>query len=225
MPRREGSEWPEDSAADEAVIAANVAVLLTVLLDVAATRANPTVSLAHDWHRAIYAGVGSLPASNYLGALRGSSDPDLADYEVELVNPVTGHPIAQGVPASRVAAALGALETALRTAVATLDAVIPAGRPPANSDQLLAVVQLTALMHGEWVRIHPYPNGNGRTARIWANWVAMRYGLPPFVRIKPRPDGLLYGLAAQRSMGLPPDFRGDHTLTVSVFLDLLRQHP
>ena len=53
----------------------------------------------------------------------------------------------------------------------------------------------------------------------------MRFGLPPFVRIKPEPDALLYGMAALGSMGLPPDFRGDHDLTVSLFLDLLRQRP
>ena len=76
------------------------------------------------------------------------------------------------------------------------------------------------------MRIHPYANGNGRVARIWANWVAMRFGLPPFVRIKPRPTG-----AALRDgrplggMGLPSDFRGDHDLTVSVFLDLLSRRP
>lgn len=188
-------------------------------------RVTSTVSLAHDWHRAIFAGVGSVPAANYLGTPRGSADPDLADYEVELADPFTGQVLAQGVPAAAVAGELAAFDAALATATDTLDPVMPLGQPPANSNELRAVVELAAVVHGEWVCIHPYANGNGRTARTWANWVAMRYGLPPFVRIKPRPDGLLYGQAAQRSMGLPPDFRGDHDLTVSVFLDLVRQRP
>jgi hypothetical protein len=219
-----GPAWGEDSAADEVVIAVNVADLLSALLTVARSRVTPAVAMAHGWQRAIYAGVSSVPAC-YLGEPRGSANPDLGDYEVELVNPLTGDLLAQGVPAREVARELVGFETAIRTAVANLDAVIPEGQPPATTPEVLAVVELAAIVHAEWVRIHPYANGNGRVARTWANWVAMRYGLPPFVRIKPRPDGLLYGLAAQQSMGRPPDFRGDHTLTVSVFLDLLRQQP
>ena len=186
---------------------------------VAATRA-----LAHDWHRAIFAGVGSVPSGNYLGHARGSADRDFADYEVELVDALSDQVLAKGVPAPHVAAELESFEGALTSAIKTLDPVMPVGRPPASANELLAVVQLAAVVHGEWIRIHPYAAGNGRIARTWANWVAMRYGLPPFVRIKPRPDGLLYAQAAQRSMG-PPDFRGDHNLTVSLFLDLLRQQP
>lgn len=220
-----GPPWGEDGVADEVVIAGNVAALLSALLALSRSRVTPTIGLAHDWHRAIYAGVPSVPAANYLGAPRGSGDPDLADYELELVNPVTDQVIAQGVPSTEVAQELADFEAALRTAVALLDAVIPVDQPPSASPHVLAAVELAAVVHGELIRIHPYANGNGRVARTLANWVAMRYGLPPFVRIKPRPDGLLYGLAAQRNMGLPPDFRGDHALTVSVFLDLLRQHP
>ena len=56
-------------------------------------------------------------------------------------------------------------------------------------DQLDAVLDLCAWAHAEWVRIHPFANGNGRAARLWANFIAVRYGLPPFVRLRPRPDG------------------------------------
>ena len=220
-----GPAWGEDSSADETQIAANVATLLAALLVEAPGRVTATNALAHRWHRAIFAGVGSVPAASYLGTPRGSPDADLADYEVELVDPSTGRVLAEGVPASMVADELDRFEGALLTAIRSLDPVMPIGAPPATADELLAVVELAAVAHGDWVRIHPYANGNGRTARTWANWIAMRYGLPPFVRIKPRPDGLLYGQAARASMGRPPDFRGDHSLTVSVFLDLLRQRP
>lgn len=220
-----GPAWGEDSTDDGTVIAANVVTLLTNLLAAAPARSAPSVSLGHDWHRAIYRGVASVPAPHYLGTPRGSADPDLVDYEVELRNPLTGQVLGESVPATNLDRELTSFQRSLTAAVSALDAAIPAGQPPATSDQLLAVVQLAAVAHGEWVRIHPYANGNGRTARTWANWVAMRYGLPPFVRVKPRPDGLLYGQAARASMGLPPDFVGDHDLTVSVFLDLLRSRP
>lgn len=77
---------------------------------------------------------------------------------------------------------------------------------------------LCSYAHGEWVRIHPFANGNGRTARLWANWCALRYNLPPFVRLKPRPQGNLYARAAASSMA------GDHRSMVAVFAEMLDQH-
>jgi fido (protein-threonine AMPylation protein) len=87
--------------------------------------------------------------------------------------------------------------------------------------ELDAIVHLTASIHGEWVRIHPFANGNGRTARVWAAWLALRYRLPLFVSVKPRPDDAAYVSASKASMGRPPDFAGDHTLTAHVFSHLL----
>jgi Fic family protein len=103
----------------------------------------------------------------------------------------------------------------MESGVGSLDPLIPPGGKPADTAQLHSVLALCALAHGEWVRIHPFANGNGRTARLWANWCALRYGLPPFVRLKPRPQGEGYASAAARSM------RGDHRQTVIVFADLL----
>jgi Fic family protein len=56
-----------------------------------------------------------------------------------------------------------------------------------TSDQINAVIILCAWAHGEWVRIHPFPNGNGRTSRLLVNSIALRYGLPAFMRVRPRP--------------------------------------
>ncbi|MEA2690858.1 MAG: hypothetical protein QOJ16_245, partial [Acidobacteriota bacterium] len=79
-----------------------------------------------------------------------------------------------------------------------------------TADNLAAVLTLCAWAHSEWVRIHPFANGNGRTARLWVNSIAMRYGLPPFLRIRPRPgDG--YGRVSAAAM------RGDWRPTVALF--------
>jgi hypothetical protein len=51
--------------------------------------------------------------------------------------------------------------------------------------------------------------------------VGLRYGLPPFIRLKPRPAGTLYARAAYASMGTPPRFEGDHQPMVAVFADFL----
>jgi hypothetical protein len=97
--------------------------------------------------------------------------------------------------------------------VAELDALIPTEREP-NADQLAAIVDLCAWVHAEWVRIHPFANGNGRSARLWANSIAMRYGLPPFIRLRPRPNAG-YGEAGAKAM------QGDWKPTVAVFRRLL----
>ena len=160
--------------------------------------------------------VASVPASDDLGAPRGSKHPDLESYEVA-IRDRGGRTLGEGTPARQVSGELRSFERSLRQAVGALDKQIPSGQKPADENELLAVIELAAIAHGEWVRIHPYANGNGRVARIWANWVAIRYGLPPFIRIKPRPAGLLYQQAAHESMDRPPGHRGDHTTTKKLF--------
>ena len=59
-------------------------------------------------------------------------------------------------------------------------------------------------------------NGNGRTARLWANCIAMRYGLPPFVRLRPRPDDA-YGHASEEAM------QGRWQATAPVFRQMYRE--
>jgi hypothetical protein len=123
-----------------------------------------------------------------------------------------------GVPSATVPRELTRFEETTRRATAVLDATIPAGSAPADDNRLLSVLTLSASLHGEWVRIHPFANGNGRTARLWANWAALRYGLPPFVRIKPRPAGIAYALAAYASM------QHDHQVMTGVLLEMLQEH-
>lgn len=47
--------------------------------------------------------------------------------------------------------------------------------------QPLHVVQRAALLHGEFVKAHPFVDGNGRTARLLMNFELMRSGFPPAV--------------------------------------------
>lgn len=219
-----GLLWGEDDPADEPLLQANARSVLAALAAGAGTRTAPDVTMAHAWHRSIYTGVRSVPGPHFLGGVRGSAHPDLLDYEVMIADG-HGRIVARTPLALEVPARLNRFDRSLKTSVAGLDMMVPAGTTPADAAALDAVVTLCTVLHGEWVLLHPYANGNGRTARVWANWAAVRYGLPPFVRIKPRPDGLLYPRAAASSMGRPPDFRGEHQLTFSLFIDLLRAHP
>jgi len=119
-----------------------------------------------------------VPDPWYVGAFRGQ--PGLEDVQVR----VGAH---SGVDSVDVANENAHFETKLQALVAELDVALPVGHEP-DADEQAAVVDLCAWAHAEWVRIHPFANGNGRTARFWANSLALRYGLPPFVRLRPRPN-------------------------------------
>jgi hypothetical protein len=117
------------------------------------------------------------------------------------------------VDSAKVAEELTRFEAKLQMLVASLDALVPVGQEP-DLDQLAAIIDLCAWVHAEWVRIHPFANGNGRVARLWANNLAMRYGVPPFVRLRPRPEAG-YGEAGSKAM------QGDWKPTAVVFRRLL----
>lgn len=202
-------DWNDDAPGSLPTIIANVSALWPEVEAQATSRPAPSIAQALAWHRRIYDGV-PVPEPQYVGQVRDSDPafPCLVDHEV-----VVG--TARGVPARDVPDALAAFERAVRAATSTLDVAIPVDEIPTAAATVTAVVRLSAYAHGEWVRIHPFANGNGRTARLWANCFAVRYGLPPFVRIKPRPDGLFYGGAAAMSV------RGDHRATEAIFLTML----
>jgi hypothetical protein len=204
-------DWAEDRPEDLPTIVANVRALLPQLLADAAARPEPAIERALDWHRRVYAGA-TVPNRDYVGHVRDTDRglPCLVDYEVQVG-------LSLGVWARDVPAALDAFIEATRSVTSTLDAAVPAGRRPTAPGALAAVVRLCAVVHGEWIRIHPCANGNGRVARIWANWLAVRYGLPPFVRIKPRPDDVLFAGAVELSM------RGNHRPTEAMFASMLRE--
>jgi Fic/DOC family protein len=102
----------------------------------------------------------------------------------------------------------------MQRTVARLDAKYP-DDDSLDDDGMSAVIELAAWAHAEWIRIHPFANGNGRTARVWANLLLMRYGLPPAVTLRPRPGGG-YGAAGAVAM------QGDWQPTRRVFRGMVR---
>ena len=73
-------------------------------------------------------------------------------------------------------------EQVLQRVVRRLDERIPPDTEP-DADQLAAIVGVCAWSHAEWVRIHPFAIGNGRTARLWVNSLASRSGCRPFLHL------------------------------------------
>jgi len=181
----------------------NLAPILQEIARSASQRRIPTLEAARRWQTLAMEDL-DAPDSRFVGAFRG--EPGLEKVQVKVGSNF-------GVNSAKVAEELARFETKLQELVARLDALLPIGLEP-DVDQLAAIIDLCAWVHAEWVRIHPFANGNGRTARFWANSLAMRYGVPPFIRLRSRPDAG-YGDAGARAM------QGDWKPTAVVFRRLL----
>jgi hypothetical protein len=96
-----------------------------------------------------------LPVPYYAGEVRDSDRrfPQLIGYEVQVGR-------LRGVPAAQVPTELEPLQTRARSAVTGPDAAMPVGRPPETPLELRAALLLAANLHGEWLRIPPFANGN-----------------------------------------------------------------
>ncbi len=197
-----------DWDADSPQLRHNLARLLEAMADAAERRETPTAEMARGWQRAFMRG---LKASNprYVGAFRG--EPGLEKTGVKVG-------ASYGTPPARVAEELKRFEETLQTIVAQLDRAIPIGKE-LDADQMAAVIDVCAWAHAEWVRIHPFANGNGRTARLWANFLAMRYGLPPFIRLRPRPDSGYADAGAKAMQGNWEATAGVFRMLAKRFLD------
>ncbi len=177
-------DWDEDSPK----LRENLIKILRGIRDAAQQRQPLALDTIRGWHRETMRGL-DVPHKKYVGHFRGESG--LKGVEVAIGK----H---SGTPSGQVAAELSDFSDRLIRALSRLDRAIAHGAD-LTGDQLEAVLQVCAWAHSEWVRIHPFANGNGRTARLLANAVAMRYGLPPFVRLRPRPNHG-YSQAAEASM-------------------------
>jgi Fic family protein len=174
--------WDEDSPQ----LRHNLAQVLKGILSAAEKREKPTLETARAWHTVLMRGL-HVPNPRAIGAFRG--EPGLENIQAKVGSNY-------GVNSVGVAAELRRFEAKLQELVAELDARAPFGRE-LDADHLAAIVDLCAWAHAVWVRIHPFANGNGRIARLWANYLAVRYGLPPFVRLRPRPNAGYEKAAAQ----------------------------
>jgi hypothetical protein len=198
-----------DWGADSEQLRVNLHRVLSGARNDALQRIQPTVETARQWHTDIMRGL-TPPGPNRIGRYRG--EKGLEGREVVIGSRTGTH-------SDRVAGELKIFESQLQNMVTALDELIEPDQALSSGD-VAAAIDLCAWIHSEWVRIHPFANGNGRMARIWANFIAMRYGLPPFVRLRPRPDGG-YGQAAAAAM------KGQWQPTIKVFrqlyLDSIRQ--
>jgi hypothetical protein len=192
------SNWDEDSER----LQWNLGDVLRAAREQAVRRWTPSLFMASRWHIAMMKRL-TVPNAEYVGKFRGNPGLECVGVRVEGVF---------GTHPSRVAAELRDFEYRLQEVVAALDERY-APSAVLDPDGVSAVIHVAAWAHSEWVRIHPFANGNGRTARLWSNFIFMRYGLPPLVRGRPRPEGD-YASACERAMF------GDWEAMVPVFIEM-----
>jgi len=192
-------DWDENSPELEA----NLQAALRDARANALARVRPTLALVRRWHELMMRGLG-VPDPTMVSNYRGEAG-------LENCNVIVGR--LSGVHARLVRKALQSFEREIQVRVALLDGPIAPGAFP-TARQIADVVALCAWAHAEWLRIHPFANGNGRTARLWANFLARRHGLPFFVLLRPRP-GNGYGAAGSAAM------RGNCKPTEIVFMSML----
>jgi hypothetical protein len=206
-------DWDDNSSQ----LDVNLAHILAYASKNARRRSKPTLDDTLKWHKDLMRGLEippveglNIPVENYIGRFRGA--PGLENCQVGIGRYL-------GVRADLVPAQLKAFEQELQRKVKLLDAQIGPDltERDLSAKQICEVLKLCAWAHAEWVRIHPFLNGNGRTARIWANYIAARYGLPPFVRMRPRPDRD-YGAAGAAAM------EGYWERTFLVFLRMYQEY-
>lgn len=195
-------DWDEDSPR----LRQNLLEVMRQARDSARHRQAPCLDLARDWHRGMMAGLG-VPDPSWVGTFRGERGAEGVEVRVGKL---------PGVSSTEVGDELSVFVHKMKRALALLDEELEGGDVE-TSEHLELVIRTAAWAHAEWVRIHPFANGNGRTARLWANWVLMRFGVLPFVRLRPRPGGEDYGHAAAEAM------RGNWRPTVAVFESLSKE--
>jgi Fic family protein len=88
----------------------------------------------------------------------------------------------RSVSFDRVASEMDQLERRIVSECRALDSALQTEGPGIEERAMTAAITLQV----ELVRIHPFVDGNGRTARLLTNWLLVRYGLRPVPLERPR---------------------------------------
>jgi Fic family protein len=75
-----------------------------------------------------------------------------------------------------------------------------------NGTKDLHPVEVASALHVDFVKIHPFVDGNGRTARLLLNFELMKHGFPPIVIEKKRRLNYYSALDKAHTMNKYTDF-------------------
>ena len=171
--------WREHPA-DSMTIANNIATLDATIASSKGSRERFTLDIPRSWHTEIHRDCRHIPIPSYVGNYRGSDDPFLREYGVRF-GPFLGS------PPELVQDALDAFAKSLETALSRLDGTMPSPTE-ATPSRINSAIECVARHYADWLKIHPFADGNGRTARILANWILARYWQPIVLPGRPPVD-------------------------------------
>jgi len=146
-----------------------------------------------DWHGKLFREV--LPVSYYAGNYR-SADPRYPCLNTEIQ--VAG---VLGTPFQDVEMRMAQFSDQLELTTADVDKLV--GAQKSGERRLRAAAQLAAFASGNIIQVHPFRNGNGRIARLAADFFFNRYGFPmPFFVSRPSALGVNveYATASRAAM-------------------------
>ena len=200
-------DWPNPEPPDKLPIIARNAI---ALYD-AVVKSNVQERIIHEgdiktWHERLFRGA--VPVPYYAGHYR-SNDSRFPCLQVDVeVNGIYGSPFAY-VPAH-----MQAFSSEMGEFILETDRFLKS--KSSKIQKAAAAVQLATFLMGRLIQIHPFLNGNGRTARVLANWCFNRYGyhMPFFLD---RPAAVDYAIASASAM------RGDMTPLYRYLLTILAQ--
>ncbi|MDR2731983.1 MAG: Fic family protein [Fibromonadaceae bacterium] len=95
-----------------------------------------------------------------------------------------------------------------------------------EKNKTLSVIELAALFHYRYIRIHPFEDGNGRIARLLVNYILLRHGYPMLVIPTEDRKNYLNALSeCDRITGKEP-YNGANATTeqITVFVDYIADY-
>lgn len=168
------------------------------------TRALPTHRTIREWHGVLFADLVPLP--EYAGRYRGFRSRCLEHCLNGVPNGRGG--FNPGAPPNQVQVRMQSLSFDIDQRLARVGRLLDSDPDP---DHVLPAVALAVgELVGEFIRIHPFMNGNGRMSRLLWRVLLERMNLPTSMGIGPRPVDLRYGVAMEKAM------RGDFSDVVEL---------
>lgn len=175
----------------------------------------PTLAGVRIWHERSVRGV-RLAEKHVAGGLRGEGP-----VSSRLAGAVVQIGLHLGAPPADVSSMVAAAFQQLDTSLDDLDRRRASGED--LSTLYVDILRAAARIHGEWIRIHPFVDHNGSTARLLCLTVGLRYGIPFKLPGKPRSDLMVDGFLPDYERAADNQMLGDDTLMVRVLHQLVHR--